>query len=61
MKVFSLRPTFCEVDVSGPVLGPILRLEIHHESLDALLARGDQVDGLHGRERLPTFLDRLHD
>ena len=55
------RLTFCEVDMRGPVLRPVGRLEVPDESLDAVLGGRDEVDGLHGRQRLAVLVDRLHD
>ncbi len=53
--------TLGKVDVGAPVLGPVLRLEVLHEPAHRLLARRDQVDGLHGRKGLAVLVDRLHD
>ena len=53
--------TFGKVDVSGAILSAMLRGEIVQERLHALLARRDQVDRLHGLQRLPHLLDGLDD
>ena len=45
----------------GPVLRPVLRLEVPDETLDAALGGRNEVDGLHGRQRLAVLVDRLHD
>ena len=55
------RLTFCEVDMGGPVLRPVGRLEVPDESLHAVLGGRDEVDCLHGRQRLAVLVDRLHD
>ena len=55
------RLTFCEVDVRGPVLRPVGRLEVPDESLHAVLGGRDEVDGLHGRQRFAFLVDSFND
>ena len=52
--------TFGKVDMGASVLGSILGLEVLHQTSDALLSRGDQVDRLHRRKWLSPLLDRLN-
>ena len=54
-------PTFCEVDMSRPVLRPMLRLEVPDQPIHTLLWWCDEVDGLHGWQWLSVLVNCLHD
>ncbi len=53
--------TFCKIDVSGTILGAILRLEIHHEPFNALFCRSDEINSFHSRQGLSSLLHSFHD
>ena len=61
VRLISDSLTFREVYMRRPVLRAVLGLEVPDEPLDALLRGRDEVDGLHGRQRLAVLVDRLHD
>ena len=58
---FRSSVTFCEEDVCEPVLRPVLRVEVAEQPPDALLAGRDEVDGLHGGQRLAVLVDGFDD
>ena len=58
---FTSSVTFGEEDVCEPVLRPVLRVEVAEQPPDALLAGRDEVDGLHGGQRLAVLVDGLDD